>query len=171
MKRNLALAITLGAEVRSVEASLTKHVPTQQIFRKLAPHLGPEVTRKVPPLSAREMVSEFRSMLRKHKSYTFRPKGSGLRPWLKNGDSLLIQAAPVSELAAGDLLLYWTPGTTPDDDALICQRMVTRTPARKGSDTMSADRELRERSAVRDPGQAGGGVAGRQDLAAARPGR
>ena len=124
--------------MRSVEASLTKHVSTQQIFRKLAPHLGPEVTRKVPPLSAREMVSEFRSLLRKHKSYTFRPKGSGLRPWLKNGDSLLIQAAPVSELASGDLLLYWTPGTTPDDDTLICQRMVTRTPARKGSDTMSA---------------------------------
>ena len=41
VKRNLALAIGLGAEVRSVEASLTKNVPTQQIFRKLGPHLGP----------------------------------------------------------------------------------------------------------------------------------
>jgi hypothetical protein len=138
VKRNLALAVTLGAEVRSVEASLTKNVSTQQIFRKLAPHLGPEVTRKVPPLSAREMVSEFRSMLRKHTSYTFRPKGSALRPWLKSDDSLRIQMAPVSELAPGDVLLYWTPGATPDDDALVCQRLVTRAPARKGSDKMFA---------------------------------
>jgi len=134
VKQNLALAISLGAEVRSVEASLTKNVSTQQIFRKLAPHLGPEVTRRVPPLSAREMVSEFRSMLRKHRSYTFRPKGSALRPWLKSDDSLRIQMAPVSELAPGDVLLYWTPGATPDDDALVCQRLVSRAPSRKRSD-------------------------------------
>ena len=101
VKRNLALAVELGAAVRSVDACVTKNVSTQQIFRKLVPHLGPEVTRRVPPQSAREMVSEFRSLLRKHKSYTFRPKGAGLRRWLKNGDALLIQAAPVSELGAG----------------------------------------------------------------------
>jgi hypothetical protein len=61
VERNLAIAVQLCAEVRSVEASLTKNVPTADIFRKLAPHLGPEVTRKVPPASAREMISEFRS--------------------------------------------------------------------------------------------------------------
>ena len=90
VKRNLALAIELGAEVRSVEASLTKNVATQQIFRKLAPHLGPEITRKVPPQSAREMVSDFRSLLRKHKTYTFRPQkasrrgcGAGWRPVIR----------------------------------------------------------------------------------------
>jgi hypothetical protein len=126
VEQNVALAIELGADLRSVEASLTRNVSTQQIFRKLAPHLGPEITRKVPPLSAREMVSEFRSLLRKHRSYRFRPKGAGLRPWLKNGDALLIEAAPVAELAAGDVLLYWTPGPTPDDDALICQRATAR---------------------------------------------
>ena len=77
VKRNLAVAVELCAEVRCVEASLTKQAfATQQIFRKLAPHLGPEVTRKVPPQSAREMMSEFRSFLRKHKTYTFQPKGS-----------------------------------------------------------------------------------------------
>lgn len=126
VQRNLALAARLCAEVRAVEASLTKNVPARQIFRKLAPHLGPEVTRKVPAPSAREMISELRSFLRKHRSYAFRPKGSvaGMRSWLKSGDSLLIQAAPLSELAAGDVLLYWTPGATPDEDALICQRMV-----------------------------------------------
>jgi hypothetical protein len=128
VERNLAIAVQLCAEVRSVEASLTKNVPTADIFRKLAPHLGPEVTRKVPPASAREMISEFRSFLRKHRSYAFKPKGSSMRPWLKSGDSLFIQSAPEAELAAGDILLYWSPGATPDEDALTCHRMVGRVP-------------------------------------------
>jgi hypothetical protein len=132
VERNLAIAVQLCAEVRSVEASLTKNVPTAEIFRKLAPHLGPEVTRKVPPQSAREMISEFRSFLRKHKSYAFKPKGTSMRPWLKPGDSLFIQSAPESELAAGDIVLYWTPGATPDDDKLICHRMVARVPGNGG---------------------------------------
>jgi len=131
--RNLALAVQLAAEVRSVEASLTRQVPTADIFRKLAPHLGPEVTRKVPPASAREMISEFRSFLRKHRSYAFKPKGSSMRPWLKSGDSLFIQSADETELAAGDILLYWRPGPTPDRDALTCHRMVGRLPAMRGS--------------------------------------
>jgi hypothetical protein len=126
VERNLALAVQLCEEVRAVEAVLTKAVPTAEIFRKLVPHLGPEVTRKVPPQSAREMISEFRSLLRKHRSYAFKPKGSSMRPWLKSGDSLFIQAVPESELAPGDIILYWTPGTTPDRDKLTCHRLVGR---------------------------------------------
>jgi hypothetical protein len=132
VERNLAVAVQLCAEVRAVEASLTKNVPTAEIFRKLAPHLGPEVTRKVPPQSAREMISEFRSFMRKHKTYAFKPKGGSMRPWLKSGDSLFIQAATDAELAAGDILLYWTPGATPDQDALTCHRMVARVPGMRG---------------------------------------
>lgn len=132
IERNLALAVQLCAEVRSVEASLTKQVPTADIFRKLAPHLGPEVTRKVPPASAREMISEFRSLLRRHKSYAFKPRGASMRPWLKSGDSLFIQAAHETELQAGDILLYWRPGATPDQDTLTCHRMVGRVPAMRG---------------------------------------
>jgi hypothetical protein len=132
VERNLAIAVQLCAEVRSVEASLTKNVPTAEIFRKLAPHLGPEVTRKAPPQSAREMISEFRSFLRKHKSYAFKPKGTSMRPWLKSGDSLFIQAAAEGEIAAGDILLYWSPGATPDEDALTCHRMVGRVPGLRG---------------------------------------
>jgi len=133
IERNLAIAVQLCEEVRAVEASLTKHVPTADIFRKLAPHLGPEVTRKVPPLSAREMISEFRSFLRKHNSYAFKPKGSSMRPWLKSGDSLFIQAVVESELAPGDILLYWTPGATPENDKLTCHRMVGRLPSIGGN--------------------------------------
>jgi hypothetical protein len=56
-----------------------------------------------------------------------------MRPWLKSGDSLFIQAAVESELAPGDILLYWTPGPTPDQDRLTCHRMVGRLPAMRGS--------------------------------------
>jgi len=133
VERNLALAVQLCAEVRCVEASLTKNVPTAEIFRKLAPHLGPDVTRKVPPASAREMISEFRSFMRKHKSYAFKPRGSSMRPWLKAGDSLFIQAVDEMELAAGDILLYWTPGATGAQDKLTCHRMVGRLPAMRGN--------------------------------------
>jgi hypothetical protein len=133
VERNLTIAVQLCAEVRSVEASLTKNVPTAEIFRKLAPHLGPEVTRKVPPLSPREMISEFRSFMRKHKSYAFKPKGSSMRPWLKSGDSLFIQAAVETELMPGDILLYWRPGPTAEKDALTCHRMVARVPGMGGN--------------------------------------
>jgi hypothetical protein len=124
--RNLALAVQLCGEVRSVEASLTRDVPAPEIFRKLGPHLGPEVTRKVPVANPREMISDFRAFLRKHKTYASRSKGTSMRPWLKPGDSLFVEAVPESELTAGDVLLYWSPGATPDDDLLVCHRMVGR---------------------------------------------
>jgi hypothetical protein len=132
VKRNLGIAARLCSEVRSVEAQLTRNATTAEIFRKLGPHLGPEIARKVPPLSAREMISEFRSVLRKHRTYAFRPRGGSMRPFLSSGDSLFIQAAGESQLAAGDILLYWTPGRTPDDDRLTCHRMVARVPALRG---------------------------------------
>jgi hypothetical protein len=123
VERNLALVTRLCESVRSVEAQLTRDASTLQIFGKLAPHLGPDVHRKVPTFSTREMISEFRSFLRKHELYAFSPKGGGLRPYLKPGDSLLIQAAQKNDLDAGDVVLYWTPGRTPDDDVLRCHRL------------------------------------------------
>src|SRR5262249_5866095 len=74
-ERTLAIAARLCSEVRSVEAQLTRGATTTEIFRKLLPHLGVEVTRRVPPHSTREMISEFRSFLRKHKTYAFKPRG------------------------------------------------------------------------------------------------
>src|SRR6185295_17438434 len=73
--------------------------------------------------STREMISEFRSFLRKHELYEFSPKGARLRPYLKPGDSLLIQAAKKDELDVGDVVLYWAPGRTPDEDVLRCHRV------------------------------------------------
>ena len=81
------------------------------MFRKLGPHLGPEVTRKVPPANARELISEFRALLRKQRSYAFRPKGAGGGTWLKSGDALAVQTLGLGgALAPGDVLLSWIPG-------------------------------------------------------------
>jgi hypothetical protein len=121
VERSLAVAVQLCAGVRSVEACLTRTAPTAVIFRRLAPHLGPEVTRKVPPSNAREMISEFRALLRKQKSYAFRPKQA--TPWLKSGDQLVVQTGGRAAPVAGDILLSWTPGATPDDDALAFYRL------------------------------------------------
>jgi hypothetical protein len=123
VERNLALVTRLCSEVRSVEAQLTRTASTAEIFGKLEPHLGRDVTRKVPTLNAREMISEFRSFLRKHQLYAFSPRGAGLRPWVKSGDSLLIQAADKSALDVGDIVLTWSAGRTPDDDVLRCHRV------------------------------------------------
>jgi hypothetical protein len=123
VERNLALVTHLCSEVRSVEAQLTHTASTAEIFGKLEPHLGRDVHRQVPTFSPREMISEFRSFLRKHELYAFSPKGAGLRPYVKAGASLLIQKAEKSELDVGDVVLYWSPGRTPDDDVLRCHRI------------------------------------------------
>jgi hypothetical protein len=126
--RNLALVTRLCGEVRSVEAQLTRAASTAEIFGKLEPHLGPETHRQVPVYSTREMISEFRSFLRKHQLYAYAPRGGALRQHLKPGDSLLIQAAEKDELDVGDVVLYWSPGKTPDDDVLRCHRVGTPLP-------------------------------------------
>jgi hypothetical protein len=90
----------------------------------LAPHLGPEVTRKVPPANARELISEFRALLRKQQAYAFRPKGAGAGSWLKSGDAIAVQRLGAGGvLAPGDVILSWIPGPTPDEDALACHRL------------------------------------------------
>ena len=124
----------LCAEVRSVEAGLTRTAPTATVFRKLAPHLGPEVTRPVPPANARELISEFRALLRKQRSYAFQAQGDG-----DGGRRLAQEPAtrwPVQTpgmggpLAPGDVVLSWIPGPTPDEDALACHRLSRPTGSR-----------------------------------------
>jgi hypothetical protein len=129
IQRNLRLVTRLCEEVRSVEAQLTRTASTAEIFGKLEPHLGRDVHRQVPTASTREMISEFRSFLRKHQLYAFSPKGRGLKPFLKTGDSLLIEATSKNDLDVGDVALYWSPGRTPDEDVLRCHRVGTPMPA------------------------------------------
>jgi hypothetical protein len=121
--RNVALAVQVASEVRSVEASLTKKVPAAAIFRKLGPHLGGETTRKVPPPTTREMISDFVSFLRKHGSYTLHSGKSARVADSKLGDAIAVRRALEAELAPGDIGLYWRPGRTADDDTLVCRRV------------------------------------------------
>ena len=123
--RNVALAMQLASEVRSVEASLTKKVPAPAIFRSLGPHLGADVTRKVPAASTRELISDFRYLLRKRGSYWLHDGNRSRRLGLKPGDGVTVRGAAASELAVGDIGLYWRPGRTPDDDTLVCRRVST----------------------------------------------
>ncbi|HEY4394810.1 MAG TPA: hypothetical protein VGP64_12135 [Polyangia bacterium] len=124
VERSLAVAVQLCAEVRSVEANLTRTAPTATVFRKLGPHLGPEVTRKVPPANARELISEFRALLRKQRAYTFRPKATKAGGWLKSGDAIaVVTVHTAGPLAPGDVVLSWISGPNPDEDVLACQRL------------------------------------------------
>jgi hypothetical protein len=123
VERNLALVVRLCGEVRSVEAQLTRAATTQEIFGKLAPHLGPDVHRQVPTFSPREMISELRAVLRKQRLYAFSPKSAALRSFIKTGGSLIVEAARKDELDVGDIVLYWVPGRTSDDDVLRCHRV------------------------------------------------
>ena len=133
VRRNLAIAVRLCDEMRAVEAQTMRGTPMPEILRKLGPHLGPPSSHREAPQNPREMISEFRSFLKKHKTYAFNPKGGSMRPWLKAGDSLFIQSTGESELGAGDILLYWSPGESPEQDVLTCHRMVGRVPAGKGT--------------------------------------
>lgn len=134
VEHNLAVAVQLSSEVRSVEASLTKSVPASEIFHKLAPHLGPDVTRKVPAASNREMISELRAYLRAHGKYASQSKGrASMLPWLKPGDVLFVKTVDETELVAGDVVIYWSPGATPGDDKLTCHRLVGRSPRAGGA--------------------------------------
>jgi hypothetical protein len=133
--QNLAIAVSLCSELRCLTLQSARQTTPAELFRNLDPHLGADITRRTPPLNAREMISEFRSFLKTHKTYAFKPKGGSMRPWLRAGDSLFIEAAGESQVKAGDILLYWSPGERPEDDALTCHRMVAR--VGKGSEFLT----------------------------------
>lgn len=55
-----------------------------------------------------------------------------MRPWLRPGDSLFVEATRESALVPGDMLLYWSPGPTPEEDLLVCHRLVSRSDTATG---------------------------------------
>lgn len=130
--RNLAIAIELCTEIDAVALRSTLETPLADIEVALSPHLPDRQRRDQPPTS-REMISEFRWLLMQNRQYAYKPRGSSMRPWLRPGDALFIQAVGEAEMSPGDILLYWTPGATPHDDRLTCHRMVARVNTGGGS--------------------------------------
>src|SRR5438309_2180797 len=82
----------LRQATRCFEVESRRESPAAEVMACVTPHATAS-RRATQPQSTREMISEFRSFLRKHKTYAFKPRGNSMRPWLKAGDSLFIQAA------------------------------------------------------------------------------
>jgi len=123
--RNLAIAAELCTDVHTIVSQSARDTPSTAIEAALAPFLPDAGGRDHPPTS-REMISEFRWQLRLNGHYAYQPRGTSMKPWLRSGDSLFIEAVDAQQLLAGDVVLYWTPGPTPHEDRLTCHRLVAR---------------------------------------------
>lgn len=126
--RNLAIAIDLSTDVNAVVLRTAGDTPVPEIDAALSPYV-PDRTRRDHPPTSREMISEFRWLLMQCRQYAYKPRGGSMRPWLRSGDALFIQAVGEANFAPGDILLYWTPGPRPHEDRLTCHRLVARLPA------------------------------------------
>jgi len=123
--RNLAIAAELCTDVHAVLSQTARQTTAPAIEAALGPFLSAGTERDHPPTS-REMISEFRWQLRLNGHYAYQPRGTSMKPWLRPGDALFIESVDSHRLAAGDVVLYWTPGRTPHEDRLTCHRMVGR---------------------------------------------
>ena len=126
--RNLAIAADLCTDVRAAALETMRNTSIAEVEAALGPVLNRPPRRDRPP-SSREMISELRWMLHQNGHYAFEPRGTSMRPWLREGDALFIESASETDLEPGDVVLYWTPGRTPDQDRLTCHRMIARVPA------------------------------------------
>jgi len=128
----LALAAQLCADMPAVEIGSAVETPATELLGSLD-HAKPAAASTSP---ARETISEARSILRSGRPYAFVAKGTSMHPQLRAGDTLLVEATPRQDLEPGDLVLYWRPAATPEDDLLVCHRLVAR--VRRGGEVRVA---------------------------------
>jgi len=128
VQRNVEFASRLVSEVPSALAVTCLETPAEE----LADRLGrlsrplPEPTRS--PRTSREAISEIRSQLRAHGQHAIISAGTSMRPWIRSGDTLFIQALGSAPPRPGDILVSWIPGETEEDDTLVCHRMIAGRP-------------------------------------------
>ncbi len=132
-ERNMAVAVNLCQQVPGFVSQVRKDTAPADIFGVLRAKLAKNFSEKDTPPTVREVISEFRWSLNKHGKYAYKPRGTSMRPWLKTGDSLFIETVFEDELVPGDILLYWSPGETPDGDQLTCHRMIAKTDSGKST--------------------------------------
>ena len=133
VQRNFALIIALCSEVPAFTCGSRKDDGLEAIREAWRPLLDRRKTLRPPASNARELIGALRTSIERHGTYAFSPRGSSMRPWLRTGDSLFIEAVDPAKVMAGDVVLYWRAGRTPDQDSLICHRVLGRLPTGRGA--------------------------------------
>ena len=133
VQRNFALIISLCSDVPAFTCGSRKEDGIDAIRGAWRPYLDRRKTVRPPSSSARELIGALRSSIERHGTFAFSPRGSSMRPWLRTGDSLFVEAVDPAKVVAGDVVLYWRAGRTPDQDSLICHRVLGRLPTERGA--------------------------------------
>jgi hypothetical protein len=126
VQQNFSLAIELCGAVPAFLCASQAGTPFADVWRVMQPMLRSSLGDAGRASSTRELISALRANLTRHGSYAFQPQGTSMRPWLRAGDSLFVEAAAETELFPGDVVLYWRAGRSPERDRLICHRVVGR---------------------------------------------
>jgi hypothetical protein len=133
VQQNFALVLELCGDVPAFICASRADTPLADILREIGPRLCGSATRETRPRNTRELVSGLRAELTRHGSYAFAPTGTSMRPWLRTGDALFIEAVDDERFTPGDLILYWRAGKSAHSDALICHRVIGQIPGKRGA--------------------------------------
>jgi hypothetical protein len=133
VRQNFALTIELCRAVPTFRCAGRRETPYADLLAAMAPVLAKPGPLGHPAANMREMISGLRASLGRHGHYAFQPRGGSMRPWLRSGDALFIDAARDRDLVPGDVALYWRVGGSPERDALICHRVIGRRDTEAGS--------------------------------------
>jgi hypothetical protein len=125
-ERNFALCVSLCQSVPSFIAGNRADTELGDLLRACAPRLAVSADAAAPPDNTRELVSALRANLRRHGRYAFQPRGASMRPFVQSGDAIFVETVAEADLRAGDMVLYWKVGRTPERDTLICHRIVSK---------------------------------------------
>ncbi|HEY0705286.1 MAG TPA: hypothetical protein VGG33_00725 [Polyangia bacterium] len=174
VERNLAIAVDLCQRVAHVACGSSKETPWAEMRAALTPHLPAAIAPGSAPDNVRELVAALRSNLRRHGRYAFAPRGTSMRPFVRSGDMVFVESVTDAAVRAGDVLLYWRAGATPELDTLTCHRMIGRIQGETGPVILAKGDSLPHIEALHTTGPQANG--GRAELlgrvrAISRPGR